>query len=82
MKKYTKLLILLISTLFLVLSCVTKKNTKKNDIENLNLIGKVKSIKIINYEILEKNREINKDKNLKDYQSKTLSFYNKCMSSN
>lgn len=46
-------LIPLIPFLFIV-GCNTEQKIEKNDIENINLIGKVKTIKTIKYDVIDK----------------------------
>ncbi len=76
-KANIKLFILFISTLFFVSSCTTSKNTKKSDVEYLNLLGKVKFIKTSNYRVVEKEGKIIIAGDLKDvFLGENEKFFN------
>ncbi len=63
-----QLLLTIFSTLLFV-NFSLSQIPPKNDIEEMNLNGKVKSIKLNTYEVIKKNGEINKGKIIIDYES-------------
>ena len=70
-KIFTKHFIIFISILLVFVSCNSVINTKKNGVEGLGLHGKVKSLKTIQYEVIEKFGEISKG----DISSNNNSYY-------